>query len=111
MLSQVNGNPQKPAYRSYQQPAQPERGAHPGGIRTNYEKSHQLSIVIAHGLSTILAADVILVMNEGRLVEQGRRGESRSAHEELLAHGGLYANLYRTQFRNIIASPLGEPMI
>jgi ATP-binding cassette subfamily B protein len=57
------------------------------------------SIVIAHRLSTILAADVILVMNEGRLVEQGRRSGSRSAHEELLAQGGLYANLYQTQFR------------
>jgi ATP-binding cassette subfamily B protein len=57
------------------------------------------SIVIAHRLSTILAADVILVMNEGRLVEQGRRNGARSAHEELLARGGLYANLYQTQFR------------
>lgn len=50
------------------------------------------SIVIAHRLATILAADLILVMNEGRLVEQG-------THEELLAHGGLYASLYETQFR------------
>ncbi len=57
------------------------------------------SVVIAHRLSTILAADVILVMNEGRLVEQGRRSGSRSAHEELLAQGGLYASLYQTQFR------------
>ncbi|MEX1247389.1 MAG: ABC transporter ATP-binding protein [Anaerolineales bacterium] len=51
------------------------------------------SVVIAHRLSTILAADVILVMEEGRLVEQG-------SHAELLAAGGLYANLYETQFRN-----------
>jgi ATP-binding cassette subfamily B protein len=58
------------------------------------------SLVIAHRLSTILAADVILVMNEGRLVEQGRRNGSRSAHEELLAQGGLYARLYQTQFRH-----------
>ena len=49
------------------------------------------SLVIAHRLSTILAADKILVMNQGRLVEEG-------THEELLARGGLYAELYETQF-------------
>ncbi len=49
------------------------------------------SIVIAHRLSTILAADVILVMDRGRIVERG-------AHAELLARGGLYAQLYETQF-------------
>jgi ATP-binding cassette subfamily B protein len=59
------------------------------------------SVVIAHRLSTILAADVILVMNEGWLVEQGRRCATHSAHEELLARGGLYASLYQTQFRAI----------
>jgi ATP-binding cassette subfamily B protein len=58
------------------------------------------SLVIAHRLSTILAADVILVMDEGCLVEQGHRTGSRSAHEELLARGGLYAQLYQTQFRH-----------
>jgi ATP-binding cassette subfamily B protein len=50
------------------------------------------SLVIAHRLSTILAADVILVMAQGRLVEVG-------AHRDLLARGGLYAELYETQFR------------
>jgi ATP-binding cassette subfamily B protein len=50
------------------------------------------SIVIAHRLSTILAADLILVMDRGRIVEQG-------THEELLAIGGLYSQLYETQFR------------
>jgi ATP-binding cassette subfamily B protein len=65
------------------------------------------SLVIAHRLSTILAADVILVMNEGRLVEQGRRNGSRSAHEELLAQGGLYARLYQTQFRHV-SHPVAE---
>ncbi|HEX2923534.1 MAG TPA: ABC transporter ATP-binding protein, partial [Chloroflexota bacterium] len=50
------------------------------------------SLVIAHRLSTILAADLILVIDEGRLVEQG-------THHELLARGGLYADLYETQFR------------
>ncbi|GAB4579233.1 MAG: hypothetical protein Fur0022_19710 [Anaerolineales bacterium] len=51
------------------------------------------SFVIAHRLSTILAADKILVFNEGQVVEQG-------THEELMAKGGLYTNLYETQFRN-----------
>jgi ATP-binding cassette subfamily B protein len=58
------------------------------------------SLVIAHRLSTILAADVILVMDQGRLVEQGHRTGAQSAHEVLLARGGLYAQLYQTQFRH-----------
>lgn len=58
------------------------------------------SLVIAHRLSTILAADVILVMSEGRLVERGYSSATRSAHETLLAEEGLYASLYKTQFRN-----------
>jgi ATP-binding cassette subfamily B protein len=60
------------------------------------------SLVIAHRLSTILAADVILVLNEGRLVEQGHRTGAQSAHEVLLARGGLYAQLYQTQFRHTL---------
>lgn len=56
------------------------------------------SLVIAHRLSTILAADKILVMDQGRLVEQG-------THAELLARGGLYAELYETQFK-----PVEEPV-
>ena len=51
------------------------------------------SIVIAHRLSTILAADMILVMDKGRIVERG-------THEELLATGGIYSQLYETQFRS-----------
>ncbi|MCB9452561.1 MAG: ABC transporter ATP-binding protein [Anaerolineaceae bacterium] len=49
------------------------------------------SIVIAHRLSTILAADLILVMDRGQVVERG-------THHDLLAQGGLYAQLYETQF-------------
>jgi ATP-binding cassette subfamily B protein len=51
------------------------------------------SIVSAHRLSTILAADLILVTNRGRIVERG-------THDELLAQNGLYAHLYETQFRH-----------
>lgn len=50
------------------------------------------ALVIAHRLSTVRGADQILVIDEGRVVESGR-------HEELLARGGLYADLYETQFR------------
>ncbi|MDP9101216.1 MAG: ABC transporter ATP-binding protein/permease [Actinomycetota bacterium] len=49
------------------------------------------SLVIAHRLSTVRNADQILVVEDGRVVERGR-------HEQLLASGGLYAELYRTQF-------------
>ncbi|MUN37747.1 ABC transporter ATP-binding protein [Actinomadura litoris] len=49
------------------------------------------SLVIAHRLSTIREADQILVIDDGRVAERGR-------HEELLLRGGLYAELYRTQF-------------
>ena len=50
------------------------------------------AIVIAHRLSTIRSADLILVIEDGRIVERGR-------HEELLANSGRYAELYRTQFK------------
>jgi len=49
------------------------------------------TIVIAHRLSTVCRADVIFVVNEGKIVEQGR-------HKELLKAGGLYAELYSLQF-------------
>jgi ATP-binding cassette subfamily B protein len=58
------------------------------------------SLVIAHRLSTILGADVILVLDQGRIVEQAHRSETHSAHELLIGQEGLYASLYHTQFRD-----------
>jgi ATP-binding cassette, subfamily B, multidrug efflux pump len=61
-------------------------------------RSERTSFVIAHRLSTIRDADLILVMDSGKIVEQGN-------HQELLAAGGVYAALYDAQF----AQPTGEP--
>ena len=52
------------------------------------------SIVIAHRLSTVMAADKIIVINEGRVAEEGK-------HARLLEQGGLYRELYDTQFRQM----------
>jgi ATP-binding cassette, subfamily B, bacterial len=56
------------------------------------------ALVIAHRLSTIIAADQILVIEGGRIVQRG-------THDELLAEGGRYADLYRTQFRSETEAP------
>jgi ATP-binding cassette subfamily B multidrug efflux pump len=48
-------------------------------------------IIIAHRLSTIRNADLILVMNNGNIIESGK-------HDELLSQGGFYAELYNSQF-------------
>jgi ATP-binding cassette subfamily B protein len=60
-------------------------------------RTDRTSFVIAHRLSTIRDADLILMMEDGAIVEQG-------SHEELLAADGAYAALYRSQF----AAPLEE---
>ena len=49
------------------------------------------SFIVAHRLSTIREADIILVMKDGDIVEQG-------THDSLMAMGGFYANLYNSQF-------------
>ncbi len=54
-------------------------------------RERRTSFVIAHRLSTIRDADVILVMEGGKIVEQG-------AHDQLLAAGGAYHSLYHAQF-------------
>ena len=52
--------------------------------------SNRTTVVIAHRLSTVRHADRIVVMEQGKIVEQGR-------HDDLLNHGGVYANLWRVQ--------------
>jgi len=48
---------------------------------------HRTTLVIAHRLSTVIGADRILVMSDGRIVDSGR-------HDDLMTRGGLYARLY-----------------
>jgi ATP-binding cassette subfamily B protein len=62
-------------------------------IQSAFERAlkDRTAIVIAHRLSTILKADQILVVDDGRIVDRG-------THQELMARGGLYADLYRRQF-------------
>ena len=64
-------------------------------LKIQHAFSHMMkgrtSFIVAHRLSTIREADVILVMKDGHVIEQGR-------HEQLLAQNGFYARLYNSQF-------------
>ena len=59
------------------------------------------SILIAHRLSTILAADEILVIKDGQIVERGE-------HKDLVKQGGVYTELYNTQFKRIPDAEEGD---
>ncbi|MGH3739508.1 MAG: hypothetical protein ACRDT6_28505, partial [Micromonosporaceae bacterium] len=61
------------------------------------------ALVIAHRLSTVREADQILVLDDGKIVERGR-------HDELVTAGGLYAELYRTQFADSPRPISGAPL-
>jgi len=65
-------------------------------------RENRTSFVIAHRLSTIRDADTIVVMESGRIVEQG-------SHAELVAADGAYARLYRAQFAEGSAEQATEP--
>ena len=67
--------------------AHPDRHGPPDGGRTSF--------VIAHRLSTIRDADLILVMRDGDIVEQG-------THDQLIEAGGFYADLYNSQFEDVV---------
>lgn len=64
--------------------------------------SGRTALVIAHRLSTVRDADEILVLDDGKVVERGR-------HDDLFTAGGLYAELYRTQFADSVQQTLAEP--
>jgi ATP-binding cassette subfamily B protein len=62
------------------------------------------ALVIAHRLSTVRHADLILVVDDGTVVERG-------THHELIASGGLYSELYRTQFNDELGAVLDAPVV
>ena len=64
--------------------------------------ANRTSIVIAHRLSTVKACDRILVLDHGRIIEEG-------SHEALMAHGKHYADLYNTYFRHQSLESVNQP--
>jgi ATP-binding cassette subfamily B multidrug efflux pump len=77
-------------------------------------RAGRTTFVIAHRLWTVQQADQILVLREGQIVERARSTPERSAHESLLAAGGLYEQVYALQFRAETLGggqvlPAGEP--
>ena len=64
----------------------------------NRVMQNRTTLVIAHRLSTIESADVILVMDNGQIVEQG-------SHQQLLAHDNIYAKLHKMQFQDTVSEP------
>lgn len=72
-----------------------------GAIDSVLEASRATTFVIAHRLSTIRNADVIVAVSEGRVVESG-------THEELLANGGLYEELYTQQHKHLERGEIGR---
>jgi ABC-type multidrug transport system fused ATPase/permease subunit len=65
---------------------------------------NRTTLVVAHRLSTIVNADRIVVIDDGRIVEEGR-------HEDLLHSGGLYHRLYMMQFKNGEAVQQNDPAL
>ncbi|GHN28989.1 hypothetical protein ME788_18010 [Lactobacillus delbrueckii] len=65
-------------------------------IQAAFDKLMQgrTSFVVAHRLSTVVNADLILVMKDGQIIERGK-------HADLLARGGFYSQLYRSQFAKL----------
>ncbi|MBR1892871.1 MAG: ABC transporter ATP-binding protein, partial [Lachnospiraceae bacterium] len=65
-------------------------------VMQSIEKLHgeKTLLIIAHRLTTIRNADIILVMKDGHIIEQGN-------HEELMAKNGFYTNLYNSQFARV----------
>lgn len=69
--------------------------------REHAERTGTVTVIVSHRFSTVSGADLILVMDRGRIIESG-------GHEELLASGGRYAELYGIQARAYAAGPDGD---